>query len=137
MKNYIHLFCLCLPWLLTSCASTQEEETLPHASLTDVGAPVYNLQDVDSKPMPKGHRVGLLYPFELKRAGIEGEAVIEFVVDVSGSVRDIRIVSASRPAFGQAAAEAVAKWRYKPGIKDGRPVNTRMRIPMSFNLSRG
>jgi protein TonB len=67
---------------------------------------------------------------------MDGEAVIRFVVDVSGSVRDVEIVSANHPGFGKAAADAIAKWKFKPGIKNGRPVNTRMQVPISFNLDR-
>ena len=82
---------------------------------------------VISSPVP-------LYPFELRRANVPGEAVIEFVVGTDGATRAVRVVSATRPEFGDAAVAAVEQWRFKPGRKAGRLVNCRMRVPIRFNL---
>ena len=51
-------------------------------------------------------------------------ADVEFVVNQAGipESKTVRIVHASEQVFGQAVLDAVSGWRYRPAIKDGRPV---------------
>lgn len=76
-----------------------------------------------------------VYPFELSRAGVTGEATVGIIVDSEGNVREAYTVKATRPEFGTAATEAVQKWKFQPGQKGGIPVNTRMQVPIVFSLS--
>lgn len=140
MKTPLHLLCLALPLLLASCASSTTPISRPAAQALYLpplpsDAPVHNLKDLDQAPTAQGRRAAPLYPFELKKKGIKGEAVIKFIVDTDGATRNIEISEASHPAFGKAAADAISLWRFTPGIKDGQRVNTRLQIPMSFNLN--
>jgi TonB family protein len=57
---------------------------------------------------------------------------VEILIDGDGVVCLPRIVSASDPAFGAAAAQAVFGWQFKPPTKAGQPVLTRVRIPFEF-----
>ncbi len=75
------------------------------------------------------------YPFELHKAGLTGEALIEFVVSASGEVTEARVISATHPLFGAAAVNAVLKSKFTAALRSGKPVNTRMRMPMFFNLN--
>ena len=36
----------------------------------------------------------------------------------------------------QAAVDGVSKWIFKPGMKDGHPVNVRMEVPIQFDIER-
>lgn len=63
-----------------------------------------------------------------------GEVTVKFTVDATGKVRDAAIERSNHPGFDQAAIDCVLKWKFKPGIKGGRPVSTRMLIPLAFNL---
>jgi TonB family protein len=74
------------------------------------------------------------YPSELRAANVTGEALIEFVVTSEGRVANVKIVKASHPLFGKAAADAVGLWLFEPGKVKGRPVNTLMQQPISFSL---
>lgn len=74
------------------------------------------------------------YPFELRRQGITGAAVVEFVVDSHGNVQQVKVVKATQPEFGYAAAASIKNWKFKPGLVDGVPVNTRMQMPFVFAL---
>lgn len=76
------------------------------------------------------------YPFEMKRQGIEGKVVLEFVVDEAGLPESIRVVSSTNPGFNDAAIAAVQKWRYNPGMVNNRPVKTLMQAPIGFKLDR-
>lgn len=63
------------------------------------------------------------YPRSALRHGIEGWVVVEFTVTTSGSVRDAYVVDA-QPAkiFDRAATKAALKFKYKPRVIDGQPV---------------
>lgn len=95
---------------------------------------IFNLADLD-EPLRATVRMNPQYPFEMRRSGLKGEVLVEFIVDTKGQVRDPFIVRSSHPGFEQAALDAVLKWKFKPGKKAGAPVNTRVRQPLAFSLS--
>jgi TonB family protein len=74
------------------------------------------------------------YPFEMRRAGINGEVVVDFVVDTNGEVQNAYAVRSSQREFEAAAVQAVMKWKFKPGKKGGQDVNTHMQVPIVFSL---
>ncbi len=75
-----------------------------------------------------------VYPLEMARAGIRGEVVVAFIIDKAGIPRELYAQKSSNRAFEGAAIAAVAKWRFRPGTMDGKPVNTRVCVPISFSL---
>ncbi len=79
--------------------------------------------------------VAPIYPTGLKARGIEGSAKLEYTIDSRGRVVETKVIFASDPAFGEAAAEAVRHWRFKPGQVKGRSVNTRVAQQFPFGLS--
>ncbi len=78
----------------------------------------------------------LMYPPLLRQAGIEGRAVLEFVVDPRGFVEanTIKVIKSSHPAFTAAAVEAAPKMRFSPARVNGRPVRVLVRLPFDFTL---
>jgi TonB family protein len=74
------------------------------------------------------------YPPSMCNQKLEGRAVILFIVDTTGRVIEARIEEASHPDFGKAAVDAILKWRFEPGLKDGQRVKFKMRIPIPFRL---
>ncbi|MBW7893532.1 MAG: energy transducer TonB [Opitutaceae bacterium] len=98
------------------------------------GIEVFDISKIDQAPIPK-FQARPQYPFEMRRAGIEGEVVVEFIVDTAGNVRNPFAVRSSQREFEQSAVQAVAKWTFRPGRKGGRAVNTRMQVPIVFTLN--
>jgi protein TonB len=78
-----------------------------------------------------------VYPQELKRQGITGEVLVDFIVDPSGNVRNPVAARSSQRDFEESACRAVGKWRFTPGIKGGRAVFVHMQVPIVFTLSDG
>lgn len=78
-----------------------------------------------------------IFPKELRAQGANGEAMIDFVVDEQGAVRNARVLSASDPASAEAALDAVALWQYDPAQKDGRAVALHLREPIFFKMVDG
>lgn len=75
------------------------------------------------------------YPPELRKARVEGLVTLVFVLDETGRVEDPRVESSSRPEFERPALEAVRKWKFRPGQKDGEPVRCYMRLPIRFRIN--
>ena len=76
-----------------------------------------------------------VYPVLARRAGIEGTVIIEVTVDRNGRPVDYSILPpGSNRILEEAAAEAVMKARYNPGIKGGRTVSGSFRIKVRFEL---
>ena len=78
------------------------------------------------------------YPVEERRAGKEGFVLLSFVVGRDGSVEKdtIDVFRATTRGYAQAAAAAITRWKFNPGMYDGEPVRTRMSIPMQFHLGK-
>lgn len=98
------------------------------------GAEIFDPSKLDQQPVAKV-RVNPQYPFEMRRAGIQGDVLVEFVVDSNGDVRNAFAVRSTQREFEAAAIQAVSKWKFRPGKKGGRAVNTRMQQPIAFTLA--
>ena len=66
------------------------------------------------------------YPRTAASRGIEGYVLLEFTVTSLGSVRDPVVIDARPPGvFDRAATAASLKFRYKPRVLNGEPVDVR------------
>ena len=72
------------------------------------------------------------YPPEYQKTGQTGEVLVDFVVGTDGSVINATAISSSDKAFEASAVEAVSKWLFQPGQKDGNVVNTHMQVPIVY-----
>lgn len=72
------------------------------------------------------------YPMELRLSGIEGEAIVDLLVDATGQVAAVNLVSASHPEFGTEALAAARKWTFAPATVDGKPVAARLQVPFRY-----
>ena len=108
---------------------------LPEFEVSDLSSMIFELEELDEIPRVISS-VSPIYPDSMRRAGISGRVVLYFIVDENGVVKNARVENASNPAFSRPALDALRKWRFKPGVKDGRKVKTRMRQPMTFSLQR-
>ena len=75
------------------------------------------------------------YPATARASGLEGEVVVEFVVDPLGRVHDARVVRSTEAVFEETTLRAVAHWRFEPGTRGGTPVAFRLRLPVVFKVT--
>lgn len=94
----------------------------------------FNVADLEKRPEPVS-QVAPAYPPELRKAKVEGVVTLLFVLDEKGRVESPRVENATRPEFEKPALEAIRKWRFTPGLKDGQPVRAYIRIPMRFRVT--
>ncbi len=99
------------------------------------GPPTFNLHDLSQPPVPTA-TPRPQYPFAMRSAGIEGTVMVDFIVDEHGVVQHVIALEGPTNEFKVAAVESLRRWRFRPGIKDGRAVRTHMQIPLVFSLQR-
>jgi periplasmic protein TonB len=78
------------------------------------------------------------YPEMLKSSGVEGEALVQFVVDTTGRAEtgSFKVLRASHDAFGQAVRAALPRMRFLPAEIGGRKVRMLVQQPFAFALNR-
>jgi len=73
------------------------------------------------------------YPELARQVRLEGEVVVECVIDAQGLVREARVVRGPG-LLREPALAAVSRWRYAPTLLNGRPVAVRMSVSVRFEL---
>ena len=69
-------------------------------------------------------RVEPIYPRRAQSRGIEGFCDMEFTVTRTGEVRDAVATECSSSVFESASVKAVLKWKYKPRVVNGEPIDS-------------
>jgi len=62
-----------------------------------------------------------------------GTVAMKVVVGADGLTRDIKVDRSLSPDLDKAAMDAVKRWRFTPGTKDGKPVAVQISVTVSFN----
>ena len=76
-----------------------------------------------------------VYPREALRTRTQGWVQLEFTITPSGAVRDIAVIEGQpQGVFERSAADALAKWRFKPRYVNGQPTSQRSTLIMHFDL---
>lgn len=80
-------------------------------------------------------KVAPIYPRRAQSRGIEGYVIVEFTVTRTGTVRDPVVVESTSSLFERAAVNAALKFKYKPRVVDGEPVEVPgVRNKITFQL---
>lgn len=78
----------------------------------------------------------LRYPRLEQKLGIEGTVIVRFVINTDGSIQGVEVVRSAGEGLDEAAMNVIKnspKWN--PGKNAGRPVRSRMTIPIKFKLN--
>jgi len=116
----------------TTIDPTNVVEVVRRTDETDI--PVVPFWKVEVKPQPINIPVPT-YPDMARTAGIEGQAVVEALVDIDGSVADARILKPSGNAsLDQAAVDAAMRSKFSPAKQRDKAVRVWVSIPFRFTL---
>ena len=74
------------------------------------------------------------YSDDARKARIQGTVELVIIVLTDGSARLERVVNSLGYGLDQRAIEAVTRWKFRPGRKDGVPVVTRIGVAVNFSL---
>lgn len=83
-------------------------------------------------------KVAPIYPRRALERGIEGYVVLEYTVTKQGTVRDPVVVEA-QPAniFNKAAIKSALRYKYKPRVENGEPVEVpNVRTKVTFKVAK-
>ncbi len=108
--------------------------TKPGATFGKNISNLFNIGELDQRPVAR-LQPQPTYPYDMKRAGINGSVVVEFIINTEGDVIQTQIVRSSHREFEAPALAAVQKWKFKPGRKGGRVVNVRASQLIEFNAT--
>ena len=87
---------------------------------TSIGGPGgMNIAEGDYLPIV---RVAPVYPARALSRGLEGYVDLQFTVTTAGTVKDPLVIYSTSSLFERAALRAVLKFKYKPRVVDGVPV---------------
>jgi len=139
MKRY------CFLTLLLCCISLYAQESQPQPVVTDsVDDEECIFYPVDPMPeFPGGQkalfdylRFNTRYPKQAYRKGIEGRVVCQFVVKKDGKIRNVEVVrSSGDKSLDREAVRVIRSMpKWKPGKFQGKLVDTRYTVPVTFRL---
>jgi periplasmic protein TonB len=81
-------------------------------------------------------RIPPQYPRDAARNGITGWVQLEVLVNPDGTVRSARVLeSKPKGLFEAAAVQAVLRWKFKPKVVNGQPVEQKGAQKIEFNLN--
>ncbi len=94
------------------------------------------MPDKDPQPVGGGKAIAakIRYPELAKKAGIEGKVSIKTFIDSNGNVVGGIVLTPLGAGLDESAYRAIKQTKFKPGIKNGKPVNTQIVIPVYFQL---
>jgi TonB family protein len=97
---------------------------------------IYSETSVEKPAVPRPDNPSPDYPISLRAAQVEGEALVQFVVDKSGRVEpgSIAIVQATHPLFAESVRRWLARTRYAPAEVNGAPVRQLVQQQVAFTL---
>jgi TonB family protein len=97
----------------------------------DSRSEIYALMDLDKAPTAL-YQVMPLYPFKYLQKQAGDSVLIEFFLDTTGTVQMPRIITATNTLLAWDAATALARWRFDPPMRGGKPVRARIQMPFEF-----
>jgi protein TonB len=98
-----------------------------------MGGGVYKIGGGVSSPSLL-YKVEPEYSEEARKAKFQGTVLLYVEVDEQGRPRNIRVIRPLGLGLDQKAIEAVEKWKFSPGKKDGKPVAVQAQIEVNFRL---
>ena len=102
---------------------------------SNIGGPGgMNIAEGDYLPIV---RVAPVYPARALSRGLEGHVDLSFTVTTAGTVRDPVVIFSTSSLFERAAIRAVLKFKYKPRVQDGVPVDVpNVKTRISFRIEK-
>lgn len=125
----------------------QQQQDMPDLDLppldiamsgTGVSLGAFNVDRTEEGDVVPLVRIQPQYPREAAINQIEGWVRIEFTITETGSVRNPRVIESQPPrVFDREAIRAILRWKFKPRVVNGQPVERTATQTIDFNLDQG
>jgi TonB family protein len=133
-------------WAQSNSAPAQSGDSQAQTAQPQTGQPPQAPPESDKKPAPdqtppsapadstklepiKIQRA--TYPEEAREKQLQGQVWVKLSVSESGDVAGVEVISGD-PVLAGAAVDAAKKWKFKPFIKNGKPIAVTTKIPFDF-----
>lgn len=117
-----------VPGQVGSVASPNEKRPLipsPQRVRVSQGAAAGNLVE----------RVDPMYPPKAKAQHIEGTVLLRMIINEQGQVEHAELIN-GHPLLAPAAIDAVKRWKYRPYMLNGEPVEVETHVQVNFSLEK-
>jgi len=111
-------------WVIRFAELNKAEASAPDVEKNDLSAPVATRQ-LDPK-----------YPLEVMRQNVQGTVTLYAIIHSDGSVSDVRVLRGVDDRIDEYAREALAGWQFRPGTKNGTPVDIEAVVAVPFKPMR-
>lgn len=102
----------------------------PQAAPSEPGAGhVFQPSEVDQRIVPLYRKIPEISVSLLKSVRNPRVRVL-FVVNIDGSVQDVRVLHGTQPEFDRKVVEAIRQWRFRPAMRQGRKVRCIAELPV-------
>jgi TonB family protein len=115
--------------------------TVQSGGFSDADAPaattVHRAAEVSSKAVPAEilSKPTPIYTQEARNLRIEGEVLLEVVLEASGSLHIVRVVRGLGHGLDDNAVKAAEQIRFKPATRDGQPADSTVVLHIIFQLA--
>jgi len=97
------------------------------------GGGVYRIGGGVSSPVPI-FKPEPEYSEEARKAKFQGAVLLAIVILADGNTTNIRVIRPLGLGLDEKAIEAVQKWKFRPSVKDGKPVAVSANVEVNFRL---
>ena len=74
------------------------------------------------------------YSEEARKAQYQGTVVLEAIIRSDGTIEILRVVRSLDFGLDENAIQALKQWKFRPGMRNGQPVDVVLNIEVNFNL---
>ena len=106
----------------------------PPVTPTPADAGVYSAVPPGGTQPEEIERIIPQYPTLARQANVGGSVVIRGVVRKDGSIDNVEIIKDLPYGLGEAAKEAVERWRFRPATYRGEPIDVYYTVTVNFRL---
>lgn len=117
----------------TDTQATGTAESPAAAAAADAGSSPVGWGEVTRFPKVLSE-IKAIYPPEAKKAGIDGPVVMEILIDHTGKVREVKVISGPEYGLKESAIAAIKKFEFQPALRDSEPVAVKIRYTYRFKL---
>ena len=117
---------------LSACSTTANQRARHNSPLDPAKYVGPASKDWDTPPrLIKGKSP--IYPASLVLSDETGSALIVYTVGTDGKTKDFQVEASTNEKFVSHAIIALQQWIFSPALKDGVPIEVRLRQKFSFN----
>ncbi len=119
--------------MLVALAGLAAAQTVPPAQTDQPAKPTRLRISTGAAKGLKIHDVQPKYPQDARARGIEGDVLLQATIDTQGNLTNLKVVQ-GEPILVEASMDAVKKWKYRPYIYEGKPVEVDTTIRIEFHM---